>query len=1124
MANPQDYTIGWICALVLEYVAARAFLDEEHQPLDKQNPHDNNDYTLGRVGNHNVAIAVLPDGEYGTSSAATVARDMVHCFPNIRIGLMVGIGGGVPSRHDIRLGDIVVSSPRDGMAGVFQYDFGKTIQEENFIHTGFLNRPPLVLRAAVNGLKAQFESEGNELMEAVNSVLEKKPRLQRRGYKRPEPSSDRLYNPGFIHPPNNTSSCAVVCGDQPSKLTVRAQRTKDDDNPAIHYGLIASGNQLMKDATIRDKLAAEKDVLCFEMEAAGLMNHFPCLVVRGICDYSDSHKNDEWQRYAAMVAAAYARDLLYRLRPTNVEAEKPIREILSSGESGSSILSCTVRDLGNKHKQGQIERWLSPPDPSTNYNKALNQRHEVSGRWFLEGEVFKRWDSQRNSFLWLYGIPGCGKTILSSSIVRHLEDVPSSRAVLYFYFDFNDTGKQTLESMVRSLIVQLYTKQGDHRKPLDSLFSSCQDVFTTPTCKALCECLVDMMRQAREVWIVLDALDECPTRKTQGLLSWMRNILNSDQVNAHLLATSRAEQDIESEISEWPEYKDRVSIHECITGDICAYVHSRVRLDKGLDRWRSRPDVQDIIETRLTEKADGMFRWAACQLDALESCLDYDELTNALASLPDTLDATYARILNAIPDIQKPKAIRILQFLAFSERPLRIDELVDAIAVDFKKDPQFHRNYRMPKPLEVSRYCSSLVAVVSRNFANGKEERVLQLAHFSVKEYLTSDRVDKSFRESFAEINARSIITRVCLAYLSQLDHDENNSFRKTTVKFPLADYSALYWTDHARLAETEKAVEESILEFFQETYILWASLFYPEQPFIASVEMPASRQSIATPIYYASFAGLGHTLRLFLERGADVNAQGEFYGNALQAAAAQRDNENIVRMLLERGADVNAQGGLYGNALQAAATQRDNKNIVWMLLERGADVNAWGGIYGTALHIAVEQSDENIVQMLLERGADVNKQSGLFGKALQTAAAQRGNENIVQMLLDRGADINAQDGYYGTALQAAAAQRGNEDIVWMLLERGADVNAQHHSYDNVLDIAVIAGDENIVQMLLERGAFDNVQSVINTALQTAIQGGNEKIVQMLLKRGADVNAQGGLYDNALQAATSRNH
>ena len=136
---------------------------------------DNNDYTLGKVGKHNVVIAVLPDGEYGTSSAASVARDMLHSFPNVRIGLMVGIGGGAPSRkHDIRLGDIVVSAPRDGTSGVVQYDFGKTIQDQAFRTTGSLNKPPMVLRTAVSGLKAQYEINGQNLEDAINSALENK--------------------------------------------------------------------------------------------------------------------------------------------------------------------------------------------------------------------------------------------------------------------------------------------------------------------------------------------------------------------------------------------------------------------------------------------------------------------------------------------------------------------------------------------------------------------------------------------------------------------------------------------------------------------------------------------------------------------------------------------------------------------------------------------------------------------------------------------------------------------------------------------------------------------------------------------------------------------------------------
>ncbi|KAL4929887.1 5'-methylthioadenosine/S-adenosylhomocysteine nucleosidase family protein [Aspergillus undulatus] len=314
MSDPVQYTVGWICALETEYVAARAFLDKRHSRPETLSPNDNNHYTLGEIGGHQVVIAVSSDGEYGISSAAGVARSMVCSFPNIRFGLMVGIGGGVPTKYDIRLGDIIVSSPRNGRGGLLQYDLGKELQGQPFHQTGFLNQPPPILRAAISGLQAQYSEEGHQLKERIQTVLKANKRLKRK-YAQPPFETDRLYESEFIHI-NSETSCDVLCGN--STLIQRPKRADEEDNPGIHYGLIASGNRVIKDAIFRDKLAADHDILCFEMEAAGLMNHFPCLVIRGVCDYADSHKSKEWQGYAAMVAAAYARDLLCQIVPQRV--------------------------------------------------------------------------------------------------------------------------------------------------------------------------------------------------------------------------------------------------------------------------------------------------------------------------------------------------------------------------------------------------------------------------------------------------------------------------------------------------------------------------------------------------------------------------------------------------------------------------------------------------------------------------------------------------------------------------------------------------------------------------------------------------------------------------------------
>jgi Cdc6-like AAA superfamily ATPase len=268
-----------------------------------------------------------------------------------------------------------------------------------------------------------------------------------------------------------------------------------------------------------------------------------------------------------------------------------------------------IEDVAIRQKRDQIKNWLSPPDPSTNYNKALQQRQQGTGIWLLQSDEFTRWRTRQDSLLWLYGIPGCGKTILSSTAIQHLETCPS-QPLLYFYFDFNDTRKQNLEDMVTSLVSQLYTKCERTQKSLDALFISCSG-RSQPSCQLLCKALTQMIEQAGEVWIVLDALDECRTRagsETQGLLKWIAAVLNSSQKNIHLLVTSRPEQDISSGLNDIVlEEKTTVSIQsDLVKSDIETYVKVKVRQGDGLKRWRYRPDVQDKIESHLVKKANGM--------------------------------------------------------------------------------------------------------------------------------------------------------------------------------------------------------------------------------------------------------------------------------------------------------------------------------------------------------------------------------------------------------------------------------------------------------------------------------------------------------------------------------------
>lgn len=322
-------------------------LDNTHEDLPNP-PNDHNAYVLGSIGKHNVVIACLPMGRIGNNNSATVATRMITTFPNVKVGLMVGIGGGVPP--DVRLGDIVVSCPKNGDPGVIQWDMGKTERGGEFKRTGHLNDPPTALLTALS----KFETDPAGSRAKIVNYLEdlKHKRGVPTGYIKSDKLVDVLYKSKYTHVGKGYGTRDDDDDDDGER------REDDDDDDAwekdieeevvddcrlcdprmilkrppredlmIHYGLIASGNQVIKDAAFRNKLKKDfkGNVLCIEMEAAGLMNDFPCIVIRGICDYADSHKNKVWQEYAAATAAAYAKALLSLLPVSDIDRMQAIQ-------------------------------------------------------------------------------------------------------------------------------------------------------------------------------------------------------------------------------------------------------------------------------------------------------------------------------------------------------------------------------------------------------------------------------------------------------------------------------------------------------------------------------------------------------------------------------------------------------------------------------------------------------------------------------------------------------------------------------------------------------------------------------------------------------------------------------
>jgi ankyrin repeat protein len=485
------------------------------------------------------------------------------------------------------------------------------------------------------------------------------------------------------------------------------------------------------------------------------------------------------------------------------------------------------------------------------------------------------------------------------------------------------------------------------------------------------------------------------------------------------------------------------------------------------------------------------FRWVACQIDALKNCLDYPILQRTLRNLPKTLDETYTRILESISGEHSAQAATILSLLVWSDWRFTINELVDAIATDLDADPAFDPKNRMPVPRDVLKLCSSLVAVTQNGTNPGME--MVQLAHSSVKEYLISDHVSKTFESLSRETVARSYLARLCLRYLtgvaqitlrtrtSQLD------FEEICQQFPFAKYSAQSWMEHARETEDEDdGLCKMVSSFFIEEHNGF-SLFR---------EMYDCRNSHErSPLYYAASNGWTRTIEDLLELGADVNAA----DGAALFAALRSDNSKTVQLSLDRGSDVNARDG---RAL-SEASEYGYDSMIQLLLDRGADVNARDG---EALLMASTRGHDMTVQLLLDRGADVDANDG---EAL-LLASRTGNDIIVQLLLDGGADPNAQGQSKLPALQGVL-MCAYQDLV-NLLYKGA-------SRATALDSALLRSYYKIAETLLGKGA--NIFPGGDWFYTLHADGWNDQIVRRTLERNAPLSANhllSAMMDNDPQA------
>ncbi|KFZ14934.1 hypothetical protein V501_02978 [Pseudogymnoascus sp. VKM F-4519 (FW-2642)] len=816
------------------------------------------------------------------------------------------------------------------------------------------------------------------------------------------------------------------------------------------------------------------------------------------------------------------------------------------------IREVTEKAQNDKFRLGLLQ-WLSSEDFSARYNDIWSRHEESTGDWLIENNRYHDWKKKQSSFLWLYGKAGSGKSYLSAPAIHSLtgscENSPY-KALAYYYFSFTEQPEQDASRMLSSIIRQLCGARPDSPAWLNNLGSTFRDKGARPTLEHLEGAVWNAVEGFNAVYLIIDALDECTTSKSTRatLMKSLVKLQKCSPPNVHILVTSRKEPDIEAALDRVPlaseEKIDLFEFRDAVNHDMDIYLQQKLDSPE-FDNMSD--DTKTLARSLLLEKADGMFQYVALQLIEIENSLGED-IPKLLANLPQGLDETYIRMLKSIDSRYYPIVYRILLWIAMSKEPLSPKMLAEAAIIDPRAESPFDPRKRM-KGLEKPKGLLKLLPGLLREEEQVRREEVSRYA-------LHKDEANHFMAESC-----------ICYhLYASQVKDVTKDNYRKL---FPIWKYSSSYWAEHMEDLDEElwtlplkekvllalKPNTDSFLSMIRMcyiglTYISYYSSINPD-PYSANpvyyisakryqrvlsfylkdlntkqldaqinCQLIEASGSFGSPLQAAAYHGGDEIIRLLIQRGADVNAQGGYFGNALQAAASLGEQEEIVKLLLEHGADVNAQGGRYHTAL-LAALDGNSEETVELLISQGADINAQGRYGDTALHAAACSSSEKVIRLLLELGANVNGQGGHHGNALQ-AAACRGREEIVRLLLEYGADVNAQGGDHGSALQRAAKgrQSGSEEIVKLLLKLGADVNAQGGMHGNALQGAASSGNKGIVKLLIELGANVNAQGgKFDTALQAAAACGKEGVAELLLQQGADVKCQGGLYGNALQAA-----
>ena len=524
-----------------------------------------------------------------------------------------------------------------------------------------------------------------------------------------------------------------------------------------------------------------------------------------------------------------------------------------------------------------------------------------------------------------------------------------------------------------------------------------------------------------------------------------------------------------------------------------------------------------------------------CQLETLRNCMPQN-IRVVLKQLPNSLDETYERMLRDILMVNPDQAYRLLQCLTVATRPLHVDELAEVLALDFDgaEDgiPSLNKDWRSDdKQQAVLSMCSSLIVVVDGFFGT----RLVQFAHFSVKEFLTSNRLS-NLKSDISRFHIRfepahTVITQACLAILLQ----SNCNDRAESVS-PLSRYASLHWVDHAQFGNVSSHVEYGMRHLFDPDmpyFTAWLNSYDLDSMWrsfilINNVNVPIRRPSKFTSsdkanaplcLYYAALCGFSDlTKYLIAKYPQHVNARVGLNKSPLVAALYNK-HIRVATLLHQHGADMRTSFG--GRTLLHAASKDGMLDVAQWLLNMGADANAQQEDRRTPLHLAAANGHLEIVQILLDRYVYVNVAASWENRTPLHEASLGGHVNVMRLLIQNGADANTD--LRGLLRSASLLKARSAETVRLFIQLGVDVNAQDENHESPLHLASSAGNAETVHLLIKLGVDVNTRNGSGkTPLHLALSKGNDKTVQKLIEHGADVNARDGGLSTPLHLSLSK--